>query len=162
MTYHPTCPLLGPRTLRYAARCVMAFAGLLVAFCAVAQTSPAAAVPFEVVIAPLRSASGTLRIGLYSVPVSFRKETQAIRVIALPAREGEMRASFDDLPAGRYAVMAYHDENANGKLDLRLGMFPLEGYGLSNNPKVIGPPSFEDSAFTIERAAQRVVIEMRY
>jgi uncharacterized protein (DUF2141 family) len=162
MSYRLTRSLFAPRSLYFAGRCAMAFAGLLVACSAIAQTSPAAAVPFEVLVAPLRSAIGTVRIGIYSVPASFRKEAQAIRVIALPAREGEMRASFDDLPAGRYAVMAYHDENANGKLDLRLGMFPLEGYGLSNNPKVIGPPSFEDSAFSIERAAQRVVIEMRY
>jgi uncharacterized protein (DUF2141 family) len=151
-----------PWALHFAGRCAATLAALFVASSASAQTPPVVAVPFEVVIANVHAATGTVRIGLYSVPASFRTEAQAIRVIALPAREGEVRASFDDLPAGRYAVMAYHDENANGKLDLRLGMFPVEGYGLSNNPRVVGPPSFEDSAFNIERVAQRVVIEMRY
>ena len=63
---------------------------------------------------------------------------------------------------GRYALMAYHDENANGKLDLRLGMFPIEGYGLSRNPKVMGPPAFEDSAFELGAEGGAQQIEMRY
>ena len=57
---------------------------------------------------------------------------------------------FDGLPTGRYAVMAYHDENADQKLNLRFGMFPTEGYGLSNNPAIIGPPKFADSVFAIQ------------
>ena len=42
-------------------------------------------------------------------------------------------------------------------------MFPTEGYGLSNNPKVMGPPSYEDSAFavTAEDPAQ-IELKMRY
>ena len=43
--------------------------------------------------------------------------------------------------------MAYHDGNDDNKLNLRFGMFPTEGYALSNNPKVVGPPRFSDSAF---------------
>ncbi|HSD37977.1 MAG TPA: DUF2141 domain-containing protein [Rhodocyclaceae bacterium] len=147
-----------PSTMRFLATLV----ALPLALSASAQTLAVPPIPFEIVIAPVRSATGAVRIGLYSVPASFRKEAQAAKVVELPAHPGEMRARIDDLPAGRYAVMAYHDENANGKLDLRMGMFPLEGYGLSNNPKVIGPPSFEDSAFTVERAGQIVTIEMHY
>ena len=51
------------------------------------------------------------------------------------------------MPPGRYALMAYHDENGDGKLGLRFGMFPTEGYALSSNPQVVGPPRFADSAF---------------
>src|SRR3546814_5617415 len=70
---------------------------------------------------------------------------------------------FKDLPPGRYAVLAYHDENGNGELDRRFGMIPTEGYGLSNNPKVMGPPSFEDSAFEVPAGEPtRVTLEMRY
>ena len=41
-------------------------------------------------------------------------------------------------------------------------MFPTEGYGLSNNPKVIGPPAFEDSAFDVPAQDIRVRVELRY
>ncbi|WP_341677982.1 DUF2141 domain-containing protein [Niveibacterium sp. SC-1] len=137
-------------------------AAILFAGGATAQTSATPAVPFEVVLAPVRSATGSVRLSVYGVPATFRKEAQALKVIEVPASVGEVRVRVEDLPAGRYALMAYHDENGNGKLDLRLGMFPIEGHGLSNNPKVIGPPAFEDSAFAVEQAGQVVTIEMRY
>ena len=78
------------------------------------------------------------------------------------------RRSFTSLAGGtqaapgRYAIMAYHDENSDGKLNLRLGMFPTEGYGLSNNPKVFGPPKFADSAFDLKGDEATVEIEISY
>lgn len=95
----------------------------------------------------IRDDSGSLRVSLYREPESFRKEERAFKLISQPARKGEVTLAFDDVPPGRYAIMAYHDENNDGKLNLRLGMFPQEGYALSNNPQVIGPPRFNDSAF---------------
>ncbi len=116
----------------------------------------------EVKIAPLHSAQGNVRLSIYRDPASFRKEARALRVLELPASEGEMSFRLEGLAPGRYAVMAYHDENANGKLDLRLGMFPIEGYGLSRNPRVMGPPAFEDSAFELGAEGGAQQIEMRY
>ncbi|MGV0975151.1 MAG: DUF2141 domain-containing protein [Azonexus sp.] len=45
----------------------------------------------------------------------------------------------------------------NGKFDLRFGMFPTEGYGHSNNPKVMGPPKFADSAFDVAAPKLRLI-----
>lgn len=77
---------------------------------------------------------------------------------------GELRVEFDGLPPGRYAIMAYRDEDGNGELDRRFGMFPAEGYGLSNDPSVSGPPAFEDSAFEPVPGAtlHEVRIHIRY
>jgi uncharacterized protein (DUF2141 family) len=48
-------------------------------------------------------------------------------------------------------------------MDRRFGMIPTEGYGLSNNPKVMGPPSFEDSAFDMTAGEPtRITLQMRY
>jgi len=158
--FHRTRRLAAPSYVaRLIGLCATALVSLLVATGAAAQVP---ATPFDVVLAPVRSATGPLRVSVYGVPATFRKEAQAIKLIEVPASVGEVRVHVEDLPAGRYALMAYHNENANGKLDLRLGMFPIEGYGLSNNPKVIGPPAFEDSAFTVEHADQVITIEMRY
>lgn len=52
------------------------------------------------------------------------REDKALKVISLPAAKGESKFVFDNLPSGRYAVMVYHDENADQKLNLRFGMFP--------------------------------------
>ena len=72
--------------------------------------------------------------------------------LSQPAKKGKTSLVFDDIPPGRYALMAYHDANGDNKLNLRFGMFPLEGYALSNNPQVIGPPRFNDSAFDFPAA----------
>lgn len=132
-------------------------------FCAlVAQAQTPATSTLEVELANVRSTAGNLRLSLYRAEDPFRKEAQAFRVLIVPAQVGKSQQHFDDLPPGRYAVMAYHDENTNAKLDLRLGMFPLEGYGLSNNPKVFGPPAFADSAFEQAPGGSRISIQLKY
>lgn len=110
----------------------------------------------------VRDASGALRAGLYRDPASFRKEDKAASVTQVPAAPGEVTIVFRELPPGRYAIMAYHDENGDGTLNRRFGMFPTEGYGLSNNPQVIGPPAFEDSAFDVVAPETAIGIDLRY
>jgi uncharacterized protein (DUF2141 family) len=110
----------------------------------------------------VRDNTGNLRASLYSDPQTFRKEDKAIQVISTPAAGGDVKLAFDALPPGRYAIMAYHDENTDQKLNLRFGMFPTEGYGLSNNPKVIGPPRFDESAFDVTGPETAINIKIAY
>ena len=115
-----------------------------------------------VTIKEIRDATGNLRISLYGDADSFRKEDRALKVVSLPATKGEARVTFDGIAPGRYALMAYHDENADGKLNLRLGMFPTEGYALSNNPRVMGPPKFADSAFDVTAPETEASLTLSY
>lgn len=110
----------------------------------------------------VRDAGGAVRAGLYREPATFRKEEKAVEVAQVPAAPGEVTLRFAGLSPGRYAIMAYHDENGDGTLNRRFGMFPTEGYGLSNNPQVSGPPAFDDSAFEVAAPATAVAIELRY
>lgn len=106
---------------------------------------------------------GTVRVAVFSDPKTFRKADQAYAGKEVPASAGTVTVEFDEVPAGQYAVMAYHDENGNGELDLRFGMMPIEGYGLSNNPKVMGPPSFKDSQFEVPGdKPSEIDIDIRY
>ena len=110
----------------------------------------------------VRDATGNLRASLYREPDTFRKEDKAVQVVSLPAAKGDAKLVFTGLPPGRYAVMAYHDDNIDRKLNLRFGMFPTEGYGLSNNPKVMGPPKFADSAFDLTGPETAINIKLAY
>lgn len=110
----------------------------------------------------VRDATGNLRASLYRESDTFRKEDKAVKVISLPAAKGDAKLVFTGLPPGRYAVMAYHDDNLDQKLNLRFGMFPTEGYGLSNNPKVMGPPKFADSAFDLTGPETAINIKLTY
>ncbi len=139
-------------------RCV----GLIAALLITTGTAWSQEAKLQVNLTEIRDAVGELRVSLYRDPDTFRKEDRALKVISIPAAKGVVPVFFDGLPAGRYAVMAYHDENSDGKLNLRLGMFPLEGYGLSNNPKVMGPPRFADSAFDVSAPETSTEIRLSY
>ncbi len=129
-------------------------------------TPPVLAADLTVAVQEVRGGEGQVKLMLFEREESFRKEDKARQVLALPAAAGSVSGVFRDLPPGRYAAIAYHDENGNGKLDLRFGMFPKEGYGLSNNPKLSGPPKFKDAAFEVTQtgnpAGNRIAIQLDY
>ncbi|MEO7411323.1 MAG: DUF2141 domain-containing protein [Sphingomicrobium sp.] len=54
---------------------------------------------------------------------------------------------FKSLPAGTYAVGAFHDANGNGKLDTLMGI-PKEGFAFSRNPALRArAPHFNEASF---------------
>ena len=115
-----------------------------------------------VTLKDVRDSTGQIRASIYREPETFRKEDRAVAVVSVPAQKGDLKLAFMALPLGRYAIMAYHDADSDSKLGLRFGMFPTEGYGLSNNPKVIGPPKFADSAFDLTGSETSIEIKLSY
>lgn len=63
---------------------------------------------------------------------------------------------------GRYALVSYHDANADGELDLGpLG--PKEGYGFSNNVRpILAPPPLSTVLFTVSDSETHVTIRLHY
>ena len=56
-----------------------------------------------------------------------------------------------ELPPGTYAIGIFHDANLNNRLDNYFFGVPREQYGFSNNARgFMGPPSFEDAAFSVD------------
>jgi uncharacterized protein (DUF2141 family) len=82
-------------------------------------------------------------------------------VIKISPVVGNLSVIFSGLDAGTYAVLVYHDEDGNNQMNKRFGMIPTEGYGLSNNPKVIGPPAFKDSAFVVDQDSE-INVQLNY
>jgi uncharacterized protein (DUF2141 family) len=120
------------------------------------------AADLTVAVTGVQDGGHSIRIVLYGDADSFRHEERARQVLSLPAVVGTVTGTFHDLPAGRYAVLAYHDANDNRRLDLVLGMFPSEGWGLSNDPSVIGPPRFADSAFDLAEPGAAITVPLHY
>ena len=103
---------------------------------------------------------GPLVVLVFTGADGFPKEARASSRHVLPT--GQTTLALDNLPPGPVAVMAYHDENANGELDRFLGMIPKEGWGLSNNPSVSGKPAFKDAAIALPETGARTVIKLTY
>lgn len=79
------------------------------------------------------------------------------------ARIGDTRVTVGNLPAGRYAVQAFLDENSNGKVDRGLFGIPKEGIGFSNDAKIrLGPPKFTEAVFAFDGNARTIRFNLRY
>ena len=116
-----------------------------------------------VVVGNLRSGDGQVRIALWSNPETFATEDTALAEASQAARLGDMRFTFQGLPPGRYAVVAYHDENGNGGFDQTWIGLPDEGLGFSNGAWIgLGAPSFEEAAVEITQIQRIIVVNLRY
>jgi uncharacterized protein (DUF2141 family) len=79
-----------------------------------------------------------------------------------PARPGITTVVVHDVPPGRYAVQAYHDENDNHDVDRGLFGIPREGIGFSNDARIaFGPPKWMDAVFGLQGDV-RIHLKLRY
>ncbi len=113
--------------------------------------TPAAALTLRVTvegIAPVEA--GLVHVALFESAEGFAQRADGIVAArTADADDAAVTVEFADLKAGRYAVTAFHDANANDTFDQALGVIPLEGVALSNNPKLLPVPTFEDIAIDV-------------
>ena len=135
----------------------------------------AAAADLRVSIQGVASSSGTLMIGLYDSEDHFRlavthagklgllNDNARLIGIAMRAIAGTQSVVFTNLNPGRYAVIAFHDENDNSKLDEDWLGIPTEGYGFSNDAEgFLSAPSFEKAAVTLDVPDRAIAITLKY
>src|SRR5215469_16971736 len=108
-----------------------------------AAVAAASAADLTITVKDIRSTDGSVLIAVYDGDASFMNPPQAKVRRKVNASKGEVKFVIHDLPAGKYAVSSYHDENNNGTLDTNSLGVPTEGYGFSNDAQgVAGPPKF--------------------
>lgn len=107
-------------------------------------------VKLTVAVSGLKNNTGIVKVGLYNSDGTFLKTTY--KSLTSEIKNNEVVVTFDNLPAGEYAISTYHDENNNGKLDRNAMGVPSEAYAASNNAKgFMGPPSYKDAKFLIDK-----------
>lgn len=114
-------------------------------------------------VSGLRSTKGQVVACLTAKAKGFPEcqKDPAARAVKVPAGKS-VELDFGEVPAGRYAISLFHDENGDGRLNKSL-MLPAEGYGFSRDAPVrMGPPSFASAAFAVDGTAQHQSIKMRY
>jgi uncharacterized protein (DUF2141 family) len=78
------------------------------------------------------------------------------------AQSGVTSVIIRNLPPGRYALQAFHDENDNHRVDRALFGIPREGVGFSNDARIsLGPPKWADAMIVVTGDA-RLHLTMRY
>jgi uncharacterized protein (DUF2141 family) len=129
----------------------------------VSALTAASSAELTVTVSGIRNASGSVSAGIYDSASSFPKTEEAVVVLRIKARQGSVGFTVHGLAPGHYAAVAYHDENANGRLDFDPTGAPTEGYGVSNgarNPQA--PPEFAKAAFELGDQNKSVTIDIAY
>ena len=85
---------------------------------------------------------------------AFHNETTFMKAAPLFAKTGTIEKGlstviFENVPEGEYAILCFHDENENGRMDFYENRMPKESYGASNNVMEMGPPQFYNAKFKV-------------
>ncbi len=116
-----------------------------------------------VTIEGLHSRLGHVYVALFSRSENFPDGNYSYRHVKVPASGAPLAVVFDDIPPGRYAAGAYHDEDDNGHLDTNFIGYPIEGYALSNDIRAfLTRPRFIDASFMVGTGEGHVVLHIQY
>jgi len=101
----------------------------------------------------LRNSNGVVQFALYNNADSFPDEHFKKYYQKLSAKivNGVSRITFENLPAGKYAVHILHDEDKDGEIKKGI-ILPLEGIGFSNyqSINIFNRPNFRKASFDLE------------
>jgi len=144
--------------MKLATRCtLLAVAG----FVSIGAIAPAPTGNLTVRVTNVRNARGYVHIDI--CPQASFLQDNCPYAASMPARPGVTIVTAHGLPAGRYAVQAFHDENDNHKVDRALFGIPREGIGFSNDAPIrLGPPKWADAVFTFNGTDQTIELKTRY
>ncbi len=109
-------------------------------------------------ITGISNSIGNIRVGLYDSRLCWLEEDLTYKNYVVPA-DLKIKGKFI-VPSGKYAIAAYQDMNKNNLLDYNLLGVPIEPFGFSNNPFIIGKPSFEKCSFYVEDE-MRIYIQLK-
>lgn len=132
------------------------FAALLLA-----AAGTVAAADLTVEVADIRVQAGQLKLAVVDSADGWDGKAKAVAGEALTPTGATATFRFKDLPPGTYAVQVMHDENGNGKLDTNFVGMPTEGYGFSNNPRVMRKPTWDEARFELGPDGTTVAVQLR-
>jgi len=117
-----------------------------------------------VIVSNFRNDHGNATVILFNSEETFpRYPEKAVKIAHTPINNKKSVTVFDNLPAGTYAISAYHDENNNKKMDTNFFGVPKEGVGASNNARGhFGPPKYKDAKFNFNGNSQTITISITY
>lgn len=137
-------------------------AGMLLVF---GSCAPSAAT-LRVSVEGVRDGQGRIAVAVFNTEAGFpSSDDQAVKRLFVPMNPDGSTPSFilDELPAGRYALALFHDDNLSGKLETNLFGLPKKGYGFSNNVNpTLRSARFDEAAFHLPEQGHAITIKMIY
>jgi uncharacterized protein (DUF2141 family) len=112
-----------------------------------------------------KSTKGRAIVALYNSSDTWLKLDRALKLTRVPIGGDSIDVTFDGMDPGVYGISVIHDENENGKLDMRYFPIPgpVEGAGVSRDATAtFGPPSWNDAKIRIGDVGGLVAVKVRY
>ena len=104
--------------------------------------------------------TGMVMVALYDSARAFDGGSAAPVAATAVSASGRVVATFENLPAGDYAVKAFHDVNGDGEMNTNPFGMPVEPYAFSNNAVGnMGPARWDRAHFAVSgETAQTISI----
>ena len=117
---------------------------------------PDTSLSLTVKVDQLRNSNGVVQFTLYNKEGSIPDEhfENYYRQLKANIVNNSSSITFNNIPAGTYAINILHDENRDGKIDK--GWFlPVEGIGFSNFKSIspLNRPNFKKAKFDLKATA---------
>ncbi len=146
-----------PRIFMYTALAVAVFAQP--AFADPAQPKDKA--DLEVVVEGVSNNSGNVRLAVFSEADAelFPDQIPPLKQIAVAAGQA-ITFHFSDLAAGRYAALAFHDENSNAILDRNFLGIPRERWAVTGTRPFGRNPRFAESTFVLDAQHRKITLHL--
>lgn len=115
--------------------------------------------PLEVTVTGVKAQTGEIRVAIFDSADSFQKKPARTLVLSVDAEN--IQFSVDDLPAGEFAIMLFHDLDSNEKMKTNLVGMPREPWGASlEGTRLFGPPKWKDVVFAHTDSGTSMNIEL--
>lgn len=118
-------------------------------------------IDLEVEVTGLSNHNGKVRLALYSEADAalFPDQLPPLKQFA-PAAGQPVTFHFSNLAPGRYAALAFQDENSNDILDRNFLGIPKEHWGVTGKRPLASNPRFAESVFVPDRGHRKIVIHL--
>ncbi len=105
--------------------------------------------------------TGQVMVALYDSAAAFDGGSSSPVAATAISASGPVVATFGNLPAGDYAVKAFHDVNGDGQMNTNPFGIPTEPYAFSNNAVGnMGPARWDRARFAVSgETAQTISIK---
>ena len=114
-----------------------------------------------IIIGEVEHNNGYIDVKIYADKETFLKEELAVESIRKKATKGQTIVPLSKIHEGIFAVVAYHDEDNDGKLKTGFFWRPKEGFAFSNKYTPKGPPKFSKATIDLIHG-ELVYIDLEY
>jgi len=117
----------------------------------------------QVAVDNVRSAQGTIWVGIYQSEEDFLDREKARLVAVKVSEEGRAYVALPDMEVGKqYALGLFHDVNDNGEFDTNWLGLPAEPWAFSGEPKTrLRLPRFDEVSFRLTDSTTWSVLRLR-